>query len=152
MKKLNRTIRSTLIVQAFVLAATFAHADAGLAGDCKRVDALESYASTGVEPAGFTCETFLGLSAYTGVSCFREFTFRDDTAVRLANVVWTEITDCRAGILSEPDMRVNHPDSYDLKELTVGNDIYRVSVKDKGGEKRTLVFVRLEQKSGDGSN
>ena len=49
-------------------------------------------------------------------------------------------------------MRVNHPDSYDLKELTVGNDIYRVSVKDKGGEKRTLVFVRLEQKSGDGSN
>lgn len=142
----------SLIVHPMALVATFAHAGADSAGQCERVVAVESYASTGTAPAGSACNTFVGLSADTGVSCYWEFSYRNDAAVLLADALWSEITGCRAGIQSEPDQRVNHPDSYDLKELTAGRDVYRVSVKDKGGQNRTLVFVRFERLGEGDSN
>lgn len=137
----------SLIVQPVALVATLAHAGTDNPGQCERVVAVESYASAGIAPAGSACNTFLGLSADTGVSCYWEFSFRNDAAVQLADALWSEITDCRAGTRSEPDLPVNHPDSYDLKELIAGRDVYRVSVKDKGAQNRTLVFIRFERLS-----
>jgi hypothetical protein len=39
---------------------------------------------------------------------------------------------------------VNHPDSFDLLEWQGADGVYRVSVKDKGGLNRTLVFLGFE--------
>ena len=45
------------------------------------------------------------------------------------------------------DQPVNHPDSYDLREWDTPDGTFAISVKDKGGLNRTLVFFRLEPKA-----
>ncbi len=91
--------------------------------------------------------TFRGLAASTGVSCFWDHPYRDPSAAWLAASLWDELLACRDGVRPGPDDRVNHPDSYDLKTLTVGENAYSVSLKDKGEEGRTLVFLRLERQT-----
>lgn len=146
MRNFITLIGSSKIRQLFVLFSVFTYATAGLANDCSRIVALESYASTRIAPAGSTCESFQGLSAYTGIACYWKFSFRDAEAANLAGALWSEIVSCRIGVQSRPDVLVNHPDSFDQKEMIVGSDVFRVSLKDKGGEKSTYVFVKFEQK------
>ncbi len=117
------------------------------AGGCERVDVLDTINVTGAAPAGSKCDRFVGLAAREGVSCYWEFEYRDEQAIAFSDGLWAEITRCREGDQSGPDARVNHPDSYDLRELVVGTDVYHVTIKDKGSERRTLVFVRLERDS-----
>ena len=51
---------------------------------------------------------------------------------------------CRNGRPLDPDDPVNHPDSYDLRVWAHNNDIYAISIKDKGAQSQTLVFFRAE--------
>ncbi|MGC3940071.1 hypothetical protein ACOTTU_19875 [Roseobacter sp. EG26] len=115
-----------------------------LADACKIPGYLEQYAQAAAAPEGAICTTYLDQQGGTGVSCHWAFPFRDDAATRFSNTVWTEIQTCRDGKALSPDQQVNHPDSYDLREWSSDRKTFRVSVKDKGGENRTLVFVSYE--------
>ncbi len=119
-------------------------ADAGEAG-CEQVAALESYALAEIAPRGATCSTFLSQSAKTGVSCYWEFPYRDGSAERMANSLWTILQTCRPGTHLADDRPVNHPDSFQLREWAAGDAVYRVSLKDKAGQRRTLVFLGFEK-------
>ena len=63
----------------------------------------------------------------------------------MAESLWTILRRCRPGEYLGPDPRVNHPDSFELREWAVGDAIYRVSLKDKAGQRRTLVFLGFEK-------
>jgi len=117
----------------------------GMADACTRISALESYEDTGLAPEGSICETFVGLIYSRGVSCFWEFPFRSTDATSIFNVMWAEVTDCKKIVSSSDDKPVNHPDSYQLKEMIANDGVYRVAIKDKGLENRTLVFLTVEQ-------
>ncbi|MFA3918411.1 hypothetical protein [Ruegeria hyattellae] len=135
----------SLVFPAIAFATLVVGAGPSLAGDCGRVRALEEFASTGSEPSGSRCETFVGLTSGNGVSCYWEFPFRDGAALAYYEATWSELTTCRGGIQSAAENPVNHPDSYDIRELSVAQDIYRVTMKDKGRLNRTLVFFSFEQ-------
>lgn len=113
---------------------------------CDRLDALEAYKTTQSPPVGAKCATYLGQSSRSGVSCHWEFAFRDASATSFAAEVDRAVQQCRRGQLHGPDMLVNHPDSYDLREWDTATGIYSVSIKDKGGLNKTLVFLRFELK------
>lgn len=100
--------------------------------------------STGTPPKGALCSTYTNQGAGTSVSCYWDFPFRDDAANRQATMLWSMLQRCHVGVKSTPDLRVNHPDSYRLKEWKVGSRLYSVSVKDKGALNKTLVFFRFE--------
>lgn len=123
-----------------------------LAGGCDPIDKVDEHLSTNATPDGATCATYLSLAGDDGVSCHWEFAFRDDAALEHADALWTAIMQCRDGVVSGPDIQVNHPDSYDLRELRADKGTYRVSVKDKSGQNRTLVFLRLEQARAQSDN
>lgn len=120
-------------------------ADAGRADSCEQLAALESYGLAGTAPDGATCSTFLGQSGKTGVSCYWVFAYRDASAERMANSLWAALKDCRPGTHLAPDRPVNHPDSFALREWSARDAVYRVSLKDKAGQRRTLVFLGLEK-------
>lgn len=120
------------------------HPTIGLAAGCARMSALESYNDTGVAPFGSVCLPFNGLGNSRGVSCYWEFQFRSNEAASYFDDTWAEITRCRDGTPAPNDPHVNHPDSYKLRELDAGIRVYRVAIKDKGQEKRTLVFLSVE--------
>ena len=114
------------------------------AADCQMLEDLTSYEATTQVPEGATCAPYLTLTGQGAVSCHWAFGFRDTAAKTWAETLWATLTTCHAGAPLAPDLRVNHPDSYDLREWVVGQDVYRVSVKDKSGQDRTLVFLRFE--------
>lgn len=145
MKQENRRTVNLAIARLVSVVAFIASAVAGAADGCGRVDSLDRFSKTGAVPVGATCDRFIGLAGREGVSCYWVFAFRDDQAIAFSDGLWAEITQCRAGTESGPDARVNHPDSYDIRELVVGTDVYHVTIKDKGGQGRTLVFARVEQ-------
>ncbi len=116
----------------------------GVAGECGRVFALESYSTTGFAPKGAICETYVGLANVKGVSCRWEFPFRDTQAVRAVDDLWAEVTRCKDGTQTQYDESVNHPDSYVLREFLTSDGLYRVAQKDKGQIKRTLVLLSRE--------
>ena len=113
---------------------------------CDRLEALEAYKTTQSPPVGAKCAIYLGQSARSGVSCHWEYAFRDPSATRFAAEIEAAVQQCRRGQLRGPDVLVNHPDSYDLREWETVTGIYSVSIKDKGGLNKTLVFLRFESK------
>ena len=60
----------------------------------------------------------------------------------MAESLWSGIARCEPGGPAGPDARVNHPDSYDLREWIADSGTWSVSVKDKGALGQTLVFLR----------
>ena len=138
-------ICSQFISSAFALLAFASSADADQIERCKPIAALESFTSAGTAPGGATCATFLGQAAKTGISCYWEFHYRDDSAQKLANSLWDVARDCRPGTHLATDKPVNHPDSFQLREWATQSVIYRVSVKDKAGQQRTFVFLGFEK-------
>lgn len=137
--------RGRFLPLACTLLAMASWAHAGQTDSCEQVAVLESFTLAEIAPRGATCGTFLSQSAKTGVSCYWEFPYRDDSAERMANSLWTILRNCRPGTHLAPDLPVNHPDSFQLREWTAGNAIYRVSVKDKAGQQRTFVFLGFEK-------
>ncbi len=139
--------KSVLLLIQLALCTIFAVYPAiGLAGDCNRIDAVEAYKTTGKAPEGSICETFLGLAKHSGVSCYWEFAFRSNEATRFFHDAWTEVTSCQHGDLNSGSNPVNHPDSYLQRELVTETGTYRVAMKDKGHEKRTLIFLSFENR------
>ncbi|WP_299669865.1 hypothetical protein [uncultured Ruegeria sp.] len=116
----------------------------GLAAECAQISALENYENTGVAPIGSVCQPYDGLGNSRGVSCYWEFQFRSDGATSYFDDTWAEVAGCRNGTPTPNDRPVNHPDSYEIRELNAGIRVYRVTLKDKGQEKRTLVFLSVE--------
>lgn len=136
-----------LLSSAVVTLAISVHADT--AETCDLVTAIESYSSAGIVPHGASCTTYSSLSDGTGVSCHWEFPYRDDAATRHASKLWTMLQNCRDGMRLAPDRTVNHPDSYELREWAVEEDVYGVSLKDKGARLRTFVFFRFVDADND---
>ena len=116
----------------------------GVAEACQTVQQVEVYSTTQSAPDGATCSRFLTQSAGQGVSCHWTYGFRDTAAIDAAAGLWSQITTCRDGQAEGPDLRVNHPDSYDLRSWITPDGIYRLSVKDKTALGATLVFLRFE--------
>ncbi len=133
------------IPHVVLLLAAQLMAGVALADDCDLADRIDGASSDSNAPEGAVCTTYLGLSGDSGVSCHWEFAFRGAAAQQHADALWSTITRCRSGTVLGPDLRVNHPDSYDLRELKTGNVTYRVSLKDKAAQNRTLVFLRRDQ-------
>lgn len=136
--------RLRFLAAACAVVAMATSAEAGQMDGCEQIATLESYATLEIAPPGATCSTFLGQSANTGVSCYWEFPYRDGSAEQLAHSLWSVLKTCRPGTHLASDWPVNHPDSFELRQWSAGNAIYRVSLKDKAGQNRTLVFLGYE--------
>lgn len=126
------------------MTVVFVQPTIGLAAECAQISALENYDDTGIAPVGSVCQPFDGLGNSRGVSCYWEFQFRSDEATSYFHDIWAEVARCRDGTPVPIDRQVNHPDSYVLRELDAGIRVYRVAIKDKSQEKRTLVFLSVE--------
>ncbi|MBO6776663.1 MAG: hypothetical protein JJ897_14405 [Marinibacterium sp.] len=131
------------VMRAGLLAVAAISAQPVLA-DCTRFDELDAFAEIGVASAEANCKTYLTSNAATGTACHWAFPFREDAARSFAEVLWSDLMRCRTGAALGPNAQVNHPDSYDLREWQTSPAIYAMSVKDKGGLNRTLVFLRTE--------
>ncbi len=118
--------------------------DSALASECETVDALNRFTASGTAPEGAVCATYLSSFSTTGVSCYWSHAYRSPSAEDQASAMWTTLTKCRNGSLLKPDEQVNHPDSYDLREWAHEKGVYAISIKDKAGQNRTLVFLRFE--------
>ena len=115
---------------------------AAAASECATLNLLQDLDEPGAID-GATCATFLTQEGTKGASCHWPHAFRAETARQQADDLWSEITLCHSGRPVAPDTGVNHPDSYDLKEWASDAGTWSVSVKDKGGQNRTLVFLRF---------
>ncbi|MEM6889126.1 MAG: hypothetical protein AAF636_13410 [Pseudomonadota bacterium] len=102
---------------------------------------LESYETTAVVPEGAICETFVGLAGTKGISCFWSFSYRSNNAELFFRDAWLELISCREGSSPSVSDPVNHPDSYNLRELITELGTYRLSKKDKSQQNQTLVVM-----------
>jgi hypothetical protein len=123
------------------VAAGLLLASPALASDCTLIDAIDADPDT---LSDAKCTEFLGQTGQTGASCHWEFPLRDTIANRLATELWEALQSCRVGAAAHADRPVNHPDSYDLRTWNAKDAAYSVSIKDKIGQARTLVFLRRE--------
>ena len=114
------------------------------AGECRAIDTLDAFATSGLPPAGAECSTYLTATSGTGVSCHWENPYRAEAARRKASELWEMLIRCRDGKPLSPDKQVNHPDSYDLLTLAHGNTNNAINEKDKPAMKTKLVFLRPE--------
>ncbi|WP_164661390.1 hypothetical protein [Tropicibacter sp. Alg240-R139] len=117
----------------------------GFAEDCHQVEEIENYVTLDVAPKGSLCRRYASLQSYVGVSCFWVHPFRSTDADQFFERIWAQVTNCRQGELFWEQKNVNHPDSYHQRKLVTENGTYRVSKKDKGLEKRTLIFLSFGQ-------
>ncbi len=128
-----------------LLAGCFAtYSQEVFAEDCRRVDEIESYVTSGFAPTGSQCEKFMGLHSSVGVSCFWAHPFRSADADQFFEHVWMQVTTCRQGEAFFEQRNVNHPDSYQQRKLLTGSGIFRVAKKDKGLDQHTLIFLSFE--------
>lgn len=114
------------------------------AQDCRIVDALGDFSTTGVAPAAATCSGYLSETNGAATACFWSFSYRSEDSDRFARTLWHALTACRPGELRRPDDAVNHPDSYALRLWSTETATYGLSVKDKGTLGLTMVFLRRE--------
>ena len=133
------------LFSALTLIAGVSCATADPSDSCDTLSALETFNVSGNAPKGATCTTFLTASAKTGITCRWDFPYRDNAAQQQAGTLWALLQKCRPGEQLAVDQRVNHPDSYYLREWAGRTSTYRVSQKDKAGLKRTIVFLRFER-------
>lgn len=141
-----KIIKRCFIACLFGLVMTFAIAFPASALDCKSLSYFERTPSGASAPEGAACKQYLTLNASMGVSCHWTFSLRDRQATHFADAIWSEIKMCRDGQASASDLRVNHPDSYALREWISDAGIFSVSVKDKIALDNTLVFIRFSQR------
>ena len=136
----NPLIRGML---ALLLSPAPTWALAEQAPNCAQISAIDKYPGSESALVGATCSAFLSQARATGVSCFWAFPYRNQLALQNADQIWEDLVQCRDGASLEPDTPVNHPDSYYLREWATDKAVYRVSVKDKAGQSRTLVFLSM---------
>ena len=80
--------------------------------------------------------------------CSWSFGYRADAANARFESLHASVASCLGpDAASRTDPTVNHPDSYSLHEFDAGDVTVAVSIKDKGAQKKTLVFLRIYPKS-----
>lgn len=137
------------VLRAGIAVSVLLWATGALSADCTEVEAIGQYAANQIAPQGARCVLYLSDAGTSGTSCHWEFPFRDQAAQRFSDALWQSLVKCRTGRVLGADQRVNHPDSYDLREWETRPGTYAISVKDKGALNQTLVFFRFERVAGD---
>jgi hypothetical protein len=111
------------------------------AQDCAGLNA-NGLSSVINQPPAF-CGTSTDLSGQTSQHCAWEYGYRDVTAQTAFTQLGQRFDKCH-GPRIEPDKgaRVNHPDSYTLHQYSTGASEYSLSIKDKAGPQKTMIFLR----------
>jgi len=121
---------------------------------CARLEALENDAA-GLTSTQFdaspladpvVCSPSLGMGGTVSLHCAWAFEYRAPSAFRLFEGMLDQVEACATALPIDPAF-VNHPDSYDLHQFTMGRATVSVSLKDKGALQQTLVFLRVERPS-----
>lgn len=94
------------------------------------------------QPPAF-CGTSTDLSGQQSQHCAWEYGYCDVNALLQFTELSQRFDQCHGPrIEPDKDARVNHPDSYTLHQYHVGISVYSLSLKDKAGPHKTLIFVR----------
>jgi hypothetical protein len=111
------------------------------AQDCARLNAND-LANAINQPPAF-CGTSTDLSGQQSQHCAWEYGYRDANALAQFTQLSQRFDQCHGPrIEPDKDARVNHPDSYTLHQYHAGTSVYSLSLKDKAGPQKTLIFVR----------
>ena len=78
--------------------------------------------------------------------CFWEFDFRSKTAKQHYANLKAKLGKCASVKNDEKTSQVNHPDSYDQALFENADNRFSLSLKDKAGLNKTMVFLRAGQK------
>ncbi|MEL7464360.1 MAG: hypothetical protein AAFN79_09860 [Pseudomonadota bacterium] len=132
-----------ILARALIAAALPASA---VAADCEPVAALSSPSAEAaardlLAPDEATCLTAREASGEAFV-CFTAHPFRAEAARAAYDALAARIAACLPGG-AVADAAVNHPDSYDALAWEAPGARISLSLKDKGGEGRTLIFLRV---------
>lgn len=95
----------------------------------------------GVAPV--ECTRSLALGGGRSVDCAWAFAYRSEAAMIAFEQMASDIVVC-AMPLGADDPDVSHPDSYDLRQFTMGDAVVSLSLKDKGALSETYVFLRAQ--------
>lgn len=102
--------------------------------------------STGAEmPEGAICTTSRMLEGAHSVDCRWSYPYRDILARHAFEDLLAMVMQCTDEEIVEDGARVNHPDSYDLRQFRLGESVVSLSLKDKGALGQSLVFLRASQ-------
>lgn len=91
-----------------------------------------------------SCSHALGPNGVKSLHCAWPFAYRSGQGASAFDAMLTEVGDCAVQIPTEPS-RVNHPDSYDLRQFRLVDATVSVSLKDKSALARTYLFLRIER-------
>ena len=108
---------------------------------------IEARAGQGAFPAptsGGECQASQVSGGPLSSVCSWEFDYRADAAAALMDGFVGTLQSCFDVQEIAPDQQVNHPDSYDLHQLEVGETMVSVSLKDKAALTKTYIFLRFE--------
>lgn len=123
------------------------------AGFCQTLENVTQDADQGTAPLDGlvvnapapVCGTSRAPSNAISTYCYWAFAYRSDTAGEVFERIVEQVQTCPAASTpTQADRGVNHPDSYDLRRFDLGDQTVSVSLKDKGGLQKTLVFLRVE--------
>jgi|GEM_PF-3389118 len=82
--------------------------------------------------------------------CRWEFPYRAEAAYQTFDKSVHELEGCLGPRATQhSDQSVNHPDYYALRRFETAQADVTVSVKDKGAQSRTFVFLRVQGKAGN---
>lgn len=146
-------MKHVLAACALLLLANMASAQAtksserctALASRLSDLAGLQSYLEeVTLKPA--TCGTALQSGAARAAHCYIGFEYRADHAADTMARLSAQLRACFAASKSEgTDPAVNHPDSFDQRQLCTPYAALSLSLKDKAGLGKTLIFLRSAQ-------
>lgn len=99
-------------------------------------------------PGNEDCTLSIQLGGAKALHCQWVFPFREAEARKTFQRMTGGIEACsRTSVVLDRDQRVNHPDSYDLRRFERSGMAIDVSLKDKGAQQQTFVFLRIGHKA-----
>lgn len=134
-----------------ILATVILGWNAGMATANEFCNQLDQMVSSGVPPSlqqsnlkscGPTKEVDAGVSYF----CYWQFEFRSEQAKQHYLELSNMIGECAKKLTIHNSTQVNHPDSYDQLLYENKQNDFSLSLKDKGGLDKTLVFLRASKK------
>lgn len=94
-------------------------------------------------PEATTCQSALQLDGAIWF-CFWTYPLRDESAAEAYRAMGDSVRRCGGTPAdADPDLKVNHPDSYDTRLFDLNGVRASVALKDKAALRSTLVFLRL---------
>lgn len=89
------------------------------------------------------CVVSLNLDGGRSLHCIWRFDYRAADAKKAFEILVAKVAAC-GDAAEQLDQGVNHPDSYDLRQFTLQDRGFAVSLKDKGALQQTLVFLTVK--------